>query len=479
MLKPFHAPLVLIAVCSIAAGGSVPAAHAAAATSAALMPAATHPATLITHPAAAPAAVGIPTSARTAPLNTAVPVPTPAELQRWIHALASDQYAVRHGAARKLLAAGDAAIPAMKKALDGLTTPEMRHLLRQNIRRIVNLDYLRGPLITIHIKNVSAETVFQNICRQAGTSATILQQGFLPNVTISDTKTPFWQVMQQMAVLTNVSPLMWYNPAPGLQLGLNGVLNRRDIVSFQGAFAVAAQSITLNRSIALNQPLHPVSKMFNLDMVLLTIPGKTGPLQMQNPDITKAVDNHGNSLVGPAQPIFQPEWFPTQSTSVYNLNLPLQWPHKPGTLITTLKGYVPVLASYHKTTLNLKIKAKGTTHQTLHGVRVSVGHLQKFNGLWQFNITIRLPEAQAAVNTPTPTQQSIINQIQNFNGTIYNKSGTVVNPNGWSSGGNWQQQIVYTIPMQMGIKPARFTESIYTRARHFKIPFDLKNIPMP
>ncbi len=370
-------------------------------------------------------------------------------------------------------------MPAMKKALRGLTTPEMRHLLRQNIRKITNMDYLRGSLITIHLKDVSAETAFQDICKQAGTTATIMQQGLLPAVTINATKAPFWQVMQQMAVLTNVSPAPWFNSAAGFQLGLHGTLSRGDIISSHGAFAVVAQSITFNRNIMLNQPNHPATNMFNLSLALLTIPGKTGSMQVQNAVVTKALDNHGNSLIGPAQPFFQNGWYQNQTGSVYNVNMQLQWPHKPGTRIVTLKGYVPILAAYHKKILNLKITAKGTTHQTFHGVRISVGHLQKVNGLWQFTVAISLPAAEAAANNPTSTQQAIINQIQNFNGSVYNKAGTVVNPNGWSSMGGWQQGMVYTIPIQMGAKPARITMPVYTRSKNFKIPFDLQNIPMP
>ena len=108
-----------------------------------------------------------------------------------------------------------------------------------------------------------------------------------------------------------------------------------------------------------------------------------------------------------------------------------------------------------------------------------MGHLQKVNGLWQFNFTITLPAAEAANGSPTPLEQTILNQIQNFNGNIYSKAGTVVNPNGWSSGGNWQQGIVYTITIQAGFKPARLTKPVFTRQRTLKIPFNLKNIPMP
>ena len=475
MLKSFYPALLMIAAFTIVAGRPATALPATSATPAAIIPTTKTPPKPKTTRLVPPIAITTHPATSGTKLNVAGPPPTPAQIQRWIHALASDKVAICHRAERKLFAAGDAAIPAMKTALQGLTTPEMRHL----ISKITNLDYLRGPLITLHVKNISAQNAFQQICKQAGTTANGLQQGNLPDVSLHVTNAPFWQVMQQMAELTKVSPTPWYNQNNGMQLGLNGVLNRGDFISVQGAFAVVAQSITVDRTLVLNQPGHPTGS-FILNMYLLTIPGKTGPLQAQTPDFTKAVDNHGNSLLVPPQPApFQSGWF-QPPMSVHNLNnATLKWPHKPGTRITTLKGYVPVLAMYHIKTLNLKIKAKGSTHQTVHGVRFSVGHLQKVNGLWQFKLTIALPTVEAAIGRPTAMEQTILNQVLNFYGTIYSKAGTVVNPAGWPSAGNWQQGMVYTITIQAGFKPARLTVPVFTRQRVLKIPFNLKNIPMP
>jgi hypothetical protein len=75
-----------------------------------------------------------------------------------VHALLSARYSVREKAAKELLLMGDPVVPYLKKALKGLTTPEMRHLLRRDLRKIATEDMMRGPLITLKLKNVPATT---------------------------------------------------------------------------------------------------------------------------------------------------------------------------------------------------------------------------------------------------------------------------------------------------------------------------------
>ncbi len=414
------------------------------------------------------------------PAKMPAPVATPAQIQRWIHQLASDQDHVCHVAAQKLLSAGDAAVPAMKEALNGLTTPKMRRLLRQDLDRIANMDFLRGPLITLNAHNMSAKRAFKLICKQAGIN--VFHQQIIPKVTLRVKNAPFWQVMQQMAELTNISPSMYFNPGTGIQLGKNGVLSKGDFASFDGAFAVVAQSISYNHTLVFSPPNQPPTTTFNMMLCLLTIPGKTGPIQPQQSVIRKAVDNRGNSLLL-ATPNTGQMWYGnSMAAAVTNFSINLAWPKQAGTRIKELKGYVPVQVSYHHRMLNLKIKAKGSAHEIFSGVRVSTGNLRQVNGLWQFTVTITVPSS--INNTLTPAQQFIVNQLQNFNafnnsGPIRTATGTVLNPNGWQSSGSYQQGYVSTIPVQAGGKPAKLVMPVYTRTRLVKVPFDLKNIPMP
>jgi hypothetical protein len=405
----------------------------------------------------------------------------PKQIHRWIMQLASDHYSVRHLAAKKLLAAGDAAVPEMKKALAGLTTPEMRHLLREDMDKIAHADLLRGPLITLDAKDISARQAFESVCRQAGTSPNFINQGVMPRVTIHAHAVPFWQVMQKLATMTGISPSPGYygNPTQ-MTLILNGVLGKGHVVDMAGAFAIAPQSINYSRDVNFMSSGPSTTETFNIQAALLSIPGKLGPIQTQQAVVTKAVDNHGNSLLT-ATPGNM--WYGNQMGGVTNFNIALQWPpHNPGTRISELKGYIPLIISLHKKSLTLKFKSKGVASASVDGIKVSVSNLKMQpaapgrNAMWQFTYTISQPPGPF---NPNSARQNIMNQLDQMNsGTILTAGGRTLQPGGWSGGGGFPQGMTYTVNV-MGGKPAEFQMNVFTRQETLQIPIDLKNLPMP
>ncbi len=403
--------------------------------------------------------------------------PAPQQIQQWITQLTSHRYSIRHAAAKKLSAAGDAAVPAMKKALSGLTTPEMRHLLRQGLREIAHADLLRGPLITLDAKDISAQQAFDSVCRQAGTVPNFINSnpGMMPRVSIHAHNVPFWQVMQKLAVLTGISPAPGYYGNPQqLTLIPNGSLGKGHSIDIEGGFAITPQSVTYNRSVSFMSTGPSATQTFNIQAALLSIPGKTGPMQVQQTVVTKAVDNHGNSLVTPTPGNM---WYGgNQMGGVASFNIPLQWPHNPGTVIKVLRGYIPVIISSHKKMLDLKFKAKGVASASIDGIKVSISHRTGKTGMWHF--TYRIMEPAGAYN-PNSNRQNIINQLDQLNSaTIITAAGRTVQTNGWGGGGGGPQGITYNVNV-MGGKPAEFRMAVFTRQQSLRIPLNLKNIPMP
>lgn len=101
------------------------------------------------------------------------PGPSAKQISAWISGLASGVRAIRIAAQKHLLAAGDAVVPALKRTLDGSTTPSIRMMLRQTRRAIALADALRGPLVSLHLKKATLRTVFTRLYGQAG-GATLL-----------------------------------------------------------------------------------------------------------------------------------------------------------------------------------------------------------------------------------------------------------------------------------------------------------------
>ncbi len=422
--------------------------------------------------AADAAGIMAPTSAAPAAVKA-----SPQEIQHWIKQLTSHRYLIRHAAAKKLSAAGDAAVPEMKKTLSGLTTPEMRHLLRQDLREIAHADLLRGPLITLDAKNISAQQAFDSVCKQAGTVPNFINNnpGTMPQVTIHAHNVPYWQVMQKLAVLTGVSPSPgYYGNQQQLTLVPNGVLGKGDHIDIEGGFAITPQNINYSRSVNFTSNGPSASQTFNIQGALLSIPGKIGPMQVQQTVVTKAVDNHGNSLVT-ATPGNM--WYGgNQMSGVVNFNIPLQWPHHPGKTITELKGYIPVIISSHMKMLDLKFKAKGVASTSFDGIKVSVSHRTGNPTMWHFTYTIIQPPG--AYN-PNSNRQNIMNQLQQVNSaTITTAGGRTIQSAGWSGGGGGPQGITYSVNVTGG-KPAEIRMPVFTRQESLQIPMNLKNIPMP
>ncbi|MGC9258764.1 MAG: hypothetical protein ACP5I8_01620 [Phycisphaerae bacterium] len=402
--------------------------------------------------------------------------PTIGQIRKWITQLASHRLLIRHIAAEKLLAAGDEAVPEMKKALAGLTTPEMRHLLRQDIRKIAHADLLRGPLITLDAKNMSARQAFETVCKQVGVRPHFINQLVLPRVTIHAVREPFWKVMQQLAILTGVSPAQGYYGNPQqITLAANGVLGKGHIVDLAGAFALIPQSINYSRNLNFMQPQQAATQTFNIQAVLLSIPGSTGPMQIPQTVVTKAIDNHGNSLIS-ATP--GNVWYGNQMGGVTYFNIALQWPHHPGTIITELKGYIPVMVTVHKQLLDLKFKAKGIAKASIVGVTVSISHRTMQNGMWHFTYTIQQPGGMFNPNSDT---QNIMNQLEQINsGTILTAGGRTIQLAGWGGGGGGPQGITYNANINVtGGKPAEFRMVVFTGHEKLEIPFDFKNLSMP
>ncbi len=251
-----------------------------------------------------------------------------AKIKADIKALGSGRYAVRERAAHELLAMGDPVMPYLKAALKGLTTPEMRHLLRRDLRAIAKADLMRGPLITLKLKNVPATTAIMDVCKQAGTTANFWNSNTASTVSLDVKNAPFWKVIAILAAKTNMSPSFGYmnNGQPGMQFA-QGQNTISTFTSFDGAFAVSLTSGNYQRSCDYTQPKPARSSSFNIQANLLMLPNEIGNLQMQSVTITKAIDSKGQSLLSPNMNNYFGGQF---QGAVANCNFNLNYPKHPG-----------------------------------------------------------------------------------------------------------------------------------------------------
>ncbi len=409
----------------------------------------THPAQKLNYP-------GLP------PLN-------PARVKADIHALLSTHYTVREKAAGELLLMGDPVLPYLKKALNGLTTPEMRHLLRRDLRKIAMDDLMRGPLITLKLKNVAATTAIMDVCRQAGTTANFWNATSNATVSLDVKNAPFWRVIGLLAAKTNISPSFGYiNNQPGIpfQPGQNTM---GPYTSFSGAFAVSLQNTTYQRNLNYTQPNGGRSVNFTMQMDLLMLPSNIGNAQMQPIVLTRAVDSKGQSLVAPNMNNYYGGQF---TGAVANLPLNLIYPQHPGRRIKILKGYIPITGAVDLKALKVKISTKKSETLRIGGIHLKFGPESLVNGNWQLTYQITWP---ASMSQQTQNIQNQAQNTSNFQG--FGAGGVAAGYINVISSNGMPNKTVYTL--QTNIKLMKLQLNIYRHAVNLKIPFKFTNVPMP
>lgn len=393
-----------------------------------------------------------------------------AKIKADIRDLGSDGNAVPEKAASELVAMGEPVVPYLKAALQGMTTPEMRHWLRSDLRSIAKINLLRGPLITLDLKNVTAATAIMDVCKQAGTTANVFNNNTPVRISLNVKNAPFWKVIAILAQKTNLSPSYgyWNNSRQEISFS-QGQNIIGAYTSFDGAFAVSLINSTYQRMCNYEQVKPSRSSSFTLQANLLMLTHETGNIQVQSIIITKAVDSKGQSL---RSPLMNNYFSGPQTGPVANCNFILKYPAHPGRRIKLIQGYIPVIAAVGRKTYVVHLSTTKSERLRIAGMKVRFGPESLVNNEWQFTYVLSWPGMES------PGQQDLQTQLAN-NNCMAGQASNGAAPNflnliNTTDGPN---QVSYI--MQTNIKLAQITLRIYTRALNLKIPFKFTNIPMP
>ncbi len=173
------------------------------------------------------------------------PAPDAAKISTWIHDLALGSGADQTRARDLLVATGDDAVPALKKALHQPPTTVAHKRLRAALDAIYTADALRGPLVSVRARNASLKSIIGVLCDEVG-----MYPYFPPHPTwaaqrlkINIQQQPFWRVLLRIAKATGVGPTdAQYGPSPGFFFDRHGLFTRKSVVAIHGAFAMAIRS---------------------------------------------------------------------------------------------------------------------------------------------------------------------------------------------------------------------------------------------
>ncbi len=462
-------------------------------------------------------------------------VPTERKISAWVGVIFKGSSAGVPAAEKRLIAAGVAAVPALRQAMAGPTRPSIRGRLRLVLTAIARTDALRGPLITLKLQKATLQTVFTRLCLPVGIHPDfypMMESGAPPPLcfqhdflNINIQRQPFWRVMQSMARLTGVSPTANGFSGPGLHIGaqppmLPGIFSTSMPVDIQGAFVFAPQwpwyppaswripHSSLGREIQLRGS--PVLIRHQLravntrrvggaaagDKLLLLVnvlwcPAGNRLITFDPLQITQAVDNTGRSLFVPARPDvpWRANWNSFWSASgqmiVFNCRVWLKQPAAGAKELRMLRGNFPVRLCFDRRVYHIKNLSSGKGCLYWHGLKVRFrrpvmaaaasgpGHQSQWRvRLWiDSDVASRRQRLQAG---NLGKQFEEMGAIKFFAADGRCLAASLM---GSYYGANWKGSYKYDI---IGGRPVGARITLYQQTNvQISVPFVLKNVPLP
>jgi hypothetical protein len=416
------------------------------------------------------------------------------KIKGWIRNLGSTSHAARAAAGRQLIRAGDSAVPAVKTALDGWTTPRMRRRLRYVLAAIAKADALRGPLLTLNLTNAPLRTILKQLCAQAGFSAQFVDLHLAMaarRLTINVKRQLFWKVIQRIALSTDVSPQGNDAFGPGLFTFYQpGAFDKDTPVYTSGALLLAVERTRTDQTINFDADRkHRQMGGFAVHIRGFWALGDSqiagfGPVRF-----SRAVDNHGISLLASAKTPVEVD-FPAVDYE-FHFDPDLRWPRAGSTAIRLLEGELPITLAVTPRVKRIRHLDSGKAAVLVDGIHIRWG---KPAGVVENASIPRLDRCTIHVNiiagansSNLATAKLFMQSLPQEKSFVYSRSvGGVLGFRSKSgrqlscrlgrqaSGAGWN----YLVHIRGGL-PATAWAKVYTRFIRVHIPFSFHNLPIP
>jgi hypothetical protein len=295
------------------------------------------------------------TSPTAMPATMPVAAPATAGIDQLINQLGSDSSDERDLAQKKLVDAGRAALPALTKAAESSTDPEIRSRAAAALAQLKEHDDNDVSLITVHMKNAPAQDVLNAISSQAHAQITSFATGRVAgadtrDITIDADNKPFWDVMSDVCGQLNVCPMTVDTPGKAqlrlMSANRNWMLAPHEVV---GPFWIGAASVFRARTIDLMGTPN-IDDQFTVRLLIFPEP-KLAVAQISDLTLKEATDDAGHSLIPTGQahrPMAMGLGLALTNARLmggqanHTIETRLSYPDHPGTKIAVLRGEVQV-----------------------------------------------------------------------------------------------------------------------------------------
>ena len=246
-----------------------------------------------------------------------------------------------------------------------------------------------GPsYVTLHVKDALARDVADELSKQAFAPLHVFPDKLwddknIPKVTLDADHQPFWTVMRKFSDQTGLD-LQPYIEGPRLMRGI-GPRGAEVVV---GPFLIIATQITRSQTVQFG-PNGGRHSEFSIQMTAFAEPKIIAVQGGTMLEVREAVDDAGNSLVGP---VAAPRRFPfggIGGNSAWQLIAPLNWPQHPGKRIKRIvcDASFTIQTKSERFQVDDVLTAKERS-QSFGGAQIAFNGISKNGNNWELHIVI-------------------------------------------------------------------------------------------
>lgn len=436
--------------------------------------------------------IAIPEKKSAAPLPEK---PIDPEIAKLVEALGSENYREREKAGKAIEAKGEKYLPDLRRALNGIESPEVSRRLTVIVRRMDYERLVAPKYVTFDMKDKSAKAALDEITKQTGYQIQFNNNGpgiggGDPKFNFSFDKTPFWMAIDQIAEQAGLGVYADYDDEI---IRVNTYQDSHNpYVCYAGPFRFIATGINSSRSVQLsglskrgfqNRSSESVGFSFQIhsepkNPILGTLPA----------EVTVATDDTGGNLIPPKDPnnFRSSNYYNHGSYRSHNAygNIGLVRGSKDATTLKTLKGKIGIvlLAGVVPEIViadPLKTKSKTVGGRT---VELTYDSMTEANGQYTVTFTVKKLGQQDPNNIDYNWSNTVWQKIEllDADGKKYHTYGpNAINNNGVS--------VQLTVPFgktnrrgeaeKLG-PPVKFVVNEWLQVTN-DVTFEFKNLPLP
>ncbi|MFI5378492.1 MAG: HEAT repeat domain-containing protein [Tepidisphaerales bacterium] len=418
--------------------------------------------------------------------------PSAAQIEPLIKQLGDENFRARQEARDKLVDIGDAAKPFLNKLLAETKDPEVRSRAESALREISRRSPTEPTLVSLHLKNAPMNLALGELSQQIGADINTWPPGNFggaqKTVTVDADRQPFWEVARTLCAQSGWGPERYGAGRGALTFSPNGGNWGKRPAIMQGQFMVMAANVQRHETLDFGDPNNP-SRQYSLYVQLLADPKMRIVRANSNIEVSRAVDEKGNSLVV-KQDGFMGYNSGNQNPWFWELQAPLQLRPDIGKKLVDFKG-IARLTAQTKTErwefdnpLKVKNEQKKLQNDTVtltiksvnannNGVEVQIGISIKS----KLNLNIF-----GRAEQPNPmTDYSLLQQnikLVDAKGRSYQQMG------GGGGGGstNWDYSFNFgphDINGQALGEPAKLVWELPIEMKEIPVPVEFKDLPLP